>query len=468
MKNLYMLIVSLLLLFSACQQYEQEKTKIVNTVAEKPPMGWNSFDAYDCAINEKQFKDVVDWLADNLLEYGWEYAVVDYIWWHPEPGNWDTPRRFGHPNLRYKKDGAPQYPEFTTIDDYGRLWPAPERFPSAADGKGFKPLADYAHSKGMKFGIHIMRGIHRVATFNDSKIMGTNFSAQDICEPWDTCPWCNHMLGVDPTKPGAQEYYNSLFNLYAQWEVDYVKADDMTVPPYHKGELELIRNAIEQCGRPMVLSLSPGETPLSQAKHLKNNANLWRISADLWDEWGPLLHSFDLLNSWSSWNQPHHWPDADMIPIGHLSMNGRPHGPDRMSHLTWPEHYTLMSLWCIARSPLMWGGGPLSSSEKSISFLKNKEVLAVNQNSLNGRQIFRANNKVIWMADIPQSKDKYFALFNLADSVQKVKFEFEFEYLRDSYKIRDLWAHKELGVFENEFAQMLDPHGAGLYKMIKQ
>ena len=118
----------------------EHKNEKMDMVAPTPPMGWNSFDAYDCRINEEEFKATVDFMAEHLLPYGWEYAVIDYIWWHPEPGNWDTPRRFGHPNIRYKEDGAPLHPEYITMDEYGRLMPAPNRFPSAANGKGFKPL----------------------------------------------------------------------------------------------------------------------------------------------------------------------------------------------------------------------------------------------------------------------------------------------------------------------------------------
>jgi len=469
MKKVFMLmIIALIIVINDCQRIETGDKSVLNTVAEKPPMGWNSFNSYDCAINEQQFKAVVDWLADNLLEYGWEYAVIDYIWWHPEPGNWDTPRRYGHPNIRYKQNGAPLYPENTTMDEYGRLLPALERFPSAANGQGFKPIADYVHNKGMKFGIHIMRGIHRVAAYKDTPILDSDYSAKDIAEPWDTCPWCNHMYGVDFTKPGAQQYYNSLFKLYAEWGVDYIKTDDILAPPYHAGEIELIRNAIEQCGRFMVLSLSPGEAPLSRAKHLEKQANMWRISADFWDEWEKLLHEFDLLNSWSSWIKPHRWPDADMLPIGHLSLGGRPHGPDRMSQFTWPEHYTLMTLWCIARSPLMWGGDPMTSSEKSISFLRNSEVLEVNQNSINNRQIYRRDQRAAWIADIPDSDEKYLALFNLVDDTQFVPFNFEYEYMRGKFTVRDLWAGKDLGVFEKEFSIQLEPHGAGLYRLIPQ
>ena len=313
MKNrssyLALLFFCMTLLF-ACSEVESpdriakaEFGKVVKTdqemVAPTPPMGWNSFDAYDCRINEEEFKAHVDFMAENLLQYGWEYAVIDYIWWHPEPGNWETPRRHGHPNIRYNADGSPLHPEFTTMDEYGRLMPAINRFPSAAGGKGFKPIADYVHSKGLKFGLHMMRGIHRMAAHQETAILGTDFTAKDIAEPWDTCRWLNQMYGVDPTKEGAQAYYNSLFELYASWEVDYIKADDMMYQNYHKGEIEMIHKAIENCGRPMVLSLSCGEAPLSQAHHLSTHANMWRISGDFWDDWDKIEHNFDLINACS-------------------------------------------------------------------------------------------------------------------------------------------------------------------------
>jgi alpha-galactosidase len=187
---------------------------------------------------------------------------------------------------------------------------------------------------------------------------------------------------------------------------------------YHKGELELIHNAIFNCGRPkMVLSLSPGEAPLDHARHIRENAQTWHVSADFWDNWESLHHNFDLLNAWSPLIGPGSWPDADMLPIGHISMGGRPKGPDRQSKFTWPEHYTLMSLWLIARSPLMIGGDLLTSSPESLRFLKNREVIEVNQNSENNHQVFNHRNMAAWIADVPSSKDKYIALFNLGEQI---------------------------------------------------
>ena len=194
---------------------------------------------------------------------------------------------------------------------------------------------------------------------------------------------------------------------------------------YHKGEISMIYEAIRNSGRPMILSLSCGEAPLAQSTHLKENSNMWRISADFWDEWDHLQHSFDLLNAWSPHQLPNRWPDADMIPIGHISLNNRPHGPDRMSKFTEPEHYTLMTLFSIARSPLMWGGDPLSTPKETVDkFLLNKEVLYVNQNSTDNRQIIHHQGKAIWIAKDIESEDRFVGLFNLKDQKESITFDF--------------------------------------------
>jgi len=470
MKNIYSIVFLLIVFLFGSGSCSTGKNKnagsddSLNTIAPTPPMGWNSFDAFDCRINEAQFRETVDYMAKYLLSYGWNYAVIDYIWWHPHPGDWNNPkRRYGHPNIRYAKDGKPLDP--TTIDQNGRLLPAVERFPSAAGGKGFKPIADYVHGKGMKFGIHVMRGIHRAAYYSDYPVKGSKWSAKDIAEPSDTCNWCNHMFGVDGSKEGAQDYYDSLFELYAAWEIDFVKVDDILAPEYHKDEIEMIRSAIDKCRRPIVLSLSPGEAPLDMAVHLRGNANMWRISADFWDEWDKLKENFDLLNSWSSSIQAGSWPDADMIPIGRLSLGGRPHGPERYSNFTLPEHYTLLSLWMISRSPLMLGAYLPDLPENILSMITNPEIIAVNQNSSGNRQLFKENGKVAWIADDPVSGGKYVALFNLNDSVTKVDLEFDSASMDGKFSVRDLWKREDIGVFEKSFGVELEPHSAGIYKL---
>lgn len=467
MKKLSILYITAML-FVACQPPTTTNQKIdLKSLAQRPPMGWNSFDAYDSRINEEEFKANVDVFAEKLKPHGWEYVVVDYLWFHPSPGKHKFPDlRFGHGNLRYDTDGGPV--DTVTMDEYGRLLPHPGRFPSAVNGKGFKALADYVHAKGLKFGIHIMRGIHRQAVYMNSPVLGTEYTAQDIAETFDTCKWSNHMFGIDASKPGAQEYYNSLFKMYAEWEVDFVKADDMMVPPFHAGEISMMWKAIENSGRPMLLSLSCGEAPLSKAEFLAENSHMWRISVDFWDDWPDIVRNFELLNAWTPFIGEGQWPDADMIPFGHISLNGRPRGEDRQSKLTWEEHYTLMTLWCIARSPLMIGSDLLSSSDTSLSFFMNDEVLAVNQNSTHNHQVYRTKNTACWIAQIPETDDYYLALFNLDEEPKDVKFVFEYENIRGDYHIRDLWNHSDLGTFSDEFSSNIAAHGAGLYRLSKK
>lgn len=438
--------------------------KLNRQIALKPPMGWNSFDAYDCRINEKEYKATVDFMEKNLLKHGWDYAVIDYCWFNDDPGNWSNPRRrFGHPDIRMKPDGSPL--DTLVMDEFGRVLPSIKRFPSAKNGAGFKAIADYVHSKGMKFGIHIMRGIPREAYYNNLPIKGTTYTARDIAEPWDTCNWQNNFFGVDASKPGAQEYYNSLFELYAEWGVDFIKADDMMYPPYHKGEIELISNALANCGRPMVLSLSCGEAPLSQASHVSKFSHMWRVSADFWDNWESLEHNFDLLNAWSPFIKPGHWPDADMLPIGKLSLNNRPHGPERMSKFTNEEHYTLMTLWSIAKSPLMLGADLLQETKGIMPFLTNDEVLAVNQYSTDNRQVYKDENYAVWIATEPGTKNRYVALFNLSGNERTVKFTLELENLRGTFKVRDLWKKSDAGTVTDKLETKIGSHGAAFFKL---
>jgi alpha-galactosidase len=363
--------------------------------APTPPMGWNSWDCFATTINEAQTKAQADYLAAHLKKHGWQYLVVDIQWYEPGANGYD-----------YRKD-AP-----LVMDAWGRLLPAENRFPSAANGAGFKALADYAHSLGLKFGIHMMRGIPRIAVDKNLPVKGTEVRAQDIANKASICPWNPDMYGVDMSKPGAQEYYNSVFEQIASWGVDYVKVDDISRPYHdHQKEIEAIRKAIDRTGRPIVLSLSPGETAITAADHVTQHANLWRISDDFWDNWPALHEQFARLHRWNPHRRPGAWPDADMLPFGVIDL-GR-----RTTRFTKDEQYTVMTLWSIARSPLMHGGDMTKMDDFTLSLLTNDEVLAVNQRSENNRPLFDRDNLIGWTADVPGSDDKYVALFNARDRV---------------------------------------------------
>ena len=365
--------------------------------AATPPLGWNSWDCYGPTVTEAETKANADYMAKYLKPFGWEYVVVDIRWY---VGN-DTAHGYNEKN-----------PDWN-LDEYGRFVPAPNRFPSAAGGQGFKPLADYLHSKGLKFGIHIMRGVPVQAVQRKLPIKGTQLTAADMYTKDGQCRWLRDMYTVVADRPGAQEYYNSLFELYASWGLDFVKVDDLS-EPYHTGEIELIRKAIDRTGRPIVLSMSPGETPIADAAHARQHANMWRTVGDFWDSWDQLKEHFEVCNRWAIFTRPGNWPDADMLPLGRLGIRAE-RGNDRLTRFTHDEQRTLMTLWSIFRSPLMFGGDLPSNEAYTLSLLTNKAVLHVNQHSTNGRQLFRRGDLVGWIADDPATGDKYLALFNAQD-----------------------------------------------------
>lgn len=437
-------------------------------LAQTPPMGWNSYNCYGATVTEEEVKANADFMAQHLKDYGWEYIVIDYCWFYPHPGALNNPPQ----NEKY----APRL----AMDDYGRLWPALDRFPSAADGKGFKPLADYVHSKGLKFGIHVMRGIPRQAVeVDNSPILGTSKKAKDITNTSSVCAWLNSMYGVDMSKDGAQEYYDSLFQLYAEWGVDYVKVDDLLYVTgygtpdqkgnYHKDEMAAIRQAIDKCGRPMVFSQSPGNSaPVEDAEFLKAHTNLWRISEDFWDEWPQLKHQFPLCEKWAAHIGPGHWPDADMLQLGRLSRRG-PNGAERDSRFTPAEAKTHMTLWCIARSPLMFGGDLSMIMPATYRLITNRDVIEVNQHSENNRQLFRRGNHAAWVADVPDSPDKYLALFNLGEDAETPVYTLLADMeINGSCSIKDVWSGQNLGEFKKDFYPVIESHGAGLYRLTPQ
>ena len=435
-------------------------------------MGGDSRGCYGARVWDSKVVANADYMAQILKPHGWDIITIDIQWYEP----------LAH-TTAYRR-GA-----LLEMDGNGRLLPATNRFPMTAATRSFKPMADYLHSKGLKFGLHLLRGIPRQAVANNLPVLGTSYTAADIAKTNSTCPWNGDMYGVDMTKPGAQAYYDSVFALFASWDLDYVKVDDLSAP-YHTDEIEAIRKAIDRSGRKIVFSTSPGETPVSQGAHIQEHANLWRISNDFWDDWRALYSQFSRLNNWTPYRAPGHWPDADMLPLGNVrAWQTR----DNWTHFTKDEQFTLMSLWCIARSPLIMGGNMPKNDDFTLALMTNDEALAVNQNSTNNRQIFNTNNQVAWVADVPDAKDKYVALFNTApvpapnrrrgpaptnatqaalnapavDATEPVAISVALADLGFSgpVQVRDLWNHRDLGTFTNTITQTINSHGGGLYRV---
>ncbi|OPA75595.1 alpha-galactosidase [Paenibacillus selenitireducens] len=420
-------------------------------IANTPPMGWNSWDCYGASVREDEIRGNAAYMAEHLQAYGWEYVVVDIQWY--EPGA-----------------NSSQYRPFVPLemDEYARLMPAVNRFPSAIDGNGFAPLAAYVHSLGLKFGIHIMRGIPRQAVHANTPLLGTTATARDIAHTNSICPWNTDMYGVDASKPGAQEYYNSLFQLYASWGVDFVKVDDIAASRLydsHLDEIQLIRHAIDQCGRDMVLSLSPGPAPIEYAETLMKNANMWRMTDDYWDHWSLLLEMFDRCEQWYPHVEPGNWPDADMLPLGHIgirSVDGS--GSDRWTRFTQDEQRTMMTLWCIFRSPLMFGGELRDNDDWTLSLLNNEEVITVLRESHSNRPLLREGQHIAWTAKGPNDTT-YLALFNVGDEASTVTVTLDQLGLSSPQQVRDLWTREDLSSVQDRVEHRISAHGSMLLQL---
>ncbi|MEO8607483.1 MAG: alpha-galactosidase [Chloroflexota bacterium] len=418
---------------------------ITNGLALTPPLGWNSWDCYGTTVREEEVKANADYMAAHLAQHGWNYIVVDIQWYEP------AAKAGG-----YRPDAA------LITDDYGRCLPAMNRFPSAANGVGFKPLADYVHNLGLKFGIHIMRGIPRQVVRQNLPVLGTSVRGQDIADTQSMCPWNSDMFGLDMSKPGAQAYYDSLIALYAEWGVDYIKADDM-LWPYHDMEIEGLHRAIQNTNRPILLSLSPGvNMTMDYAPHLKQNCEIFRISGDFWDRWEDLKNQFDLCKQWVAYSGSGCWADADMLPLGRIGIRAE-RGVDRQSLLTHDEQITLMTLWAMTRSPLMFGGDLPSNDEFTLKLLTNDPVLKVNQTSCENEELYRRGDHVVWKAKSSDSDDLYLALFNLSDALANaIVVDLALLDKNSNYRVYDLWDKTDLGIIHGTLRQSVPAHGAKL------
>ena len=420
-----------------------------NNAALTPPMGWNSWDCYAANVTEEQLLGNAEYMAKNLKEFGWEYIVCDIQWSDPLAGTTGM-----------------EYIPLTTLclDEYGRQMPAVERFPSAAGGKGFKPIADKIHAMGLKFGIHILRGVPRQAAHAHLPVEGLDgVTCDKIADPFSICAWNSDMYGIRNTAEG-QAYYDSIFRMYASWGVDYVKVDDISnlkarpdSPYAAKHEVEMIAKAIERCGRPMALSLSPGPALIDESWHLSEYANLWRMTDDFWDGWPQLKDMFRRCEIWQAHVRPGCWPDCDMLPLGRIGMGW---GKGRMTNFTPEEQRTMMTLWCIFRAPLMMGGEMRENDAWTLSLLTNASVLRLLKHSYGARQICRNGSMAAWHS-FDEDGSEYIALFNLSDAEAEVSVP-DTVWTKTPVSIRELWGRDDL--VKNCSCALVPPHGAVLIR----
>ncbi len=376
-----------------------------NLFAPTPPRGWNSYDCYDTAVTEADVRANAEYMARHLLPSGYEYVVVDIQWYAPDAG-------MQRDRFQYIPFGE------RVMDGYGRFLPDPARFPSSANGKGFAPLAEYIHSLGLKFGIHIMRGIPRDAAHRHLPVYGTDITADIIADPNSICDWDPDMYGLRDM-PESQAYYDSIISLYAGWGVDFLKVDDICNThayvdrPYMGGhEVEMIARAIEKTGRPIVLSLSPGPALIEKAAHYCTYANMWRITDDFWDSWQALRKMFDFCEIWQYVASPGCWPDCDMLPVGTV---GRGFNAERLTNFTPDEQKTMLALWCLFRSPLMVGADLPLLDGGTLSLLTHPGLLALQSPTARPRQVMKDSAGAVWRSEDPARGAVTLALFNFQD-----------------------------------------------------
>jgi alpha-galactosidase len=423
-------------------------------VAPTPPMGWNSWDSYGESASETDIRANAKVMAERLKPFGWEYIVVDMGWYVTNHSAGTNAQ-----NARFN------------VDEFGRYMPAVNSFPSAHDKRGFTLLADYVHSLGLKFGIHILRGIPKIAVEKSLPIAGSSYRAADAADTDDTCPWNPFNYGVDSSKPAAQAYYDSILRLYASWGVDFLKVDCIADHPYKGEDIRMLAEAIRKSGRPMVLSLSPGPASLARADVFERYAQMWRISDDVWDIWygstnfpqGP-GNQFARAAEWAKFSGPGHWPDADMLPIGELEPSAG-WGQPRATRLTRDEQRTMITLWSIFRSPLIMGGNLTMLDDWTASLLTNPEVIAVDQHSRDNHAIIDTKDAAVWIARPENGEGYYLALFNLTDVRRTLSYPWKDLALSDAkYELRDLWLRRDLGAAGSVSVE-LGPHASVLYRV---
>lgn len=357
--------------------------------ASLPPRGWNSYDSFCWIVSEEEFLQNSGIVAQRLHSHGYEYVVLDYLW--------------------YRKHVPGAYIDslgFDLIDEWGRMVPDPNRWPSSSGGKGFTEVARRVHAMGLKFGIHVMRGISTQAYNANTPILdittgkayeesGRQWHAKDIGIKERTCAWMRNGFMSVNTKLGAgRAFLRSIYHQYAEWGVDFVKNDCVFGDDLDVDEITFVSQVLSDLNRPILYSLSPGTsvTP-NMARGVFGLVNMYRVTGDDWDDWRDVAAHFNVARDFAAAGliganglKGKSWPDLDMLPLGWLTDAGSDRGPYRKCRLNIHEQRTQMTLWSMAKSPLMFGGDLRSLDDITFSIITNPTLLEINSFSSNNRE----------------------------------------------------------------------------------
>jgi alpha-galactosidase len=406
-------------------------------------MGWNSFDSYGLHLDEQAALDNLEFFASRLAPHGYQYFVIDGGWYNEYeliPGTL-LPRR---------KEAIDRH-----LDSDGHYLPSATYFPH-----GLAPIIERCHELGLRFGLHIMRGIPRKAVALDLPIGGTPYTARDVADTADVCEWSECNYGINIAHPGGQAYYDGWIGLLASWGVDFIKADDITGFP---AEIEALSTAIERSGRPILLSLSPGAVTDPRHVEMYRRADTVRITADIWDSREDLDRAFAAWRVWQDIGGDGLWPDLDMLCLGHLLVRfGNPadngeqayehgRGRERMCLLTPEQQRTFITMRALAASPLFMGGDLPSSDKFTYALLANPHVLECNQNGVVGRLSLERDGMDVWTSPSRDGWGGWFGVFNRTKQPQSISLGVgDIGLAQDATRLYDAWTANDLG-----------PHGLG-------
>ncbi|KAK9113604.1 hypothetical protein Syun_020401 [Stephania yunnanensis] len=396
MTNLGLIITAVALSCLLCFNFGPHNRKLCEAshgrkmkLAKHPPRGWNSYDSFSWIITEEEFLENAKIVSQKLLCHGYQYVVVDYLWY------------------RRKVEGS--YTNslgFDVIDEWGRVIPDPERWPSSRGGKGFSEVAKKVHAMGLKFGIHVMRGIGTQAVNDNTPILDTTkgvafeeserqWRARDIGLTERKCAWMSQgFMSVDTKLNAGRAFLRSLYQQYAEWGVDFVKNDCVFGDDLDLDEIRLVSEVLKELDRPIVYSLSPGTsvTP-AMAEDVSDLVNMYRITGDDWDKWEHVEAHFNVSRNFAAANmigtkglQGKSWPDLDMLPLGWLSDPGSNEGPHRKGNLSLDEQRTQMTLWSMAKSPLMLGGDLRTLDDFTYNLVTDPVLLEINTYSRHNKE----------------------------------------------------------------------------------
>jgi alpha-galactosidase len=404
-----------------------------------PLLGWNSYNCYGTHIDEKLTWENLEAFIQKLKPHGYEYFVLDAGWY----------RHFDlKPGETWPTDGDQAH---LALDEFGRFVPSPVLFPH-----GFKAVVEHARQHGVKFGLHLMRGIPRKAVELNLPIKGTPYFARDIANVKDVCSWSNLNYGIDMAKPGAQAYYDSVAELVSSWGVDFIKYDDIVHKP---AEINAVADAIARTGRRIILSISPGDDIDPAYYETYQRADMIRISRDVWDLREDIEISFNQWDKLRPYADKGFWLDMDMIPFGHLRVNypaskhklNSTRGYERMDYFTYAQKKSFITQRAMAASPLFMGGTLTSSDKTSFELITDREMLACNQNGVTGSLVKRISDyseKVdVWKTPHKSlANTGWIGVFNRSPYMEIIRFDKGELGLNPgvTYSLHDIWGRKTM------------------------